>query len=125
MTTDKRTGWLRELKPGDLVFVPISHKPYLAIRRVTRITPAGSIYVAAVQEGSPVTKFSYLGRAGQGWDQRQLQQYTEVRGDRIRKENRRIRCIQALRQTTWERFDTETLVKADALITAALAKGNR
>lgn len=64
---DKRVGWLRELKPGDNVFVHDCD-----LRKVKRITPTGRIVV----EG---TTYSHDGFASSGWRLDKLLEATEER----------------------------------------------
>ena len=64
---DKRTGWLKELKVGDNVFIRSSLGVKLGT--VTKITPTGRITVFN-------STFSHMGRAGSGFSVIRLEEAT-------------------------------------------------
>ena len=64
---DKRTGWLKELKVGDNVFIRSSLG--LKLGTVTKITPTGRITVFN-------STFSHMGRAGSGFSVIRLEEAT-------------------------------------------------
>lgn len=67
MDKDRRTGWLRNLKVGDNVFIRSSLG--LKLGRVSKITPTGRITVFK-------STFSHLGRAGSGFSVVRLEEAT-------------------------------------------------
>lgn len=52
MAEDKRTGWLKELKVGDYVFVFTSGMRGMILAKVEKITPTGRIVVDNTQFGA-------------------------------------------------------------------------
>lgn len=64
---DRRTGWLKELKVGDNVFIRSSLGVKLGT--VTKITPTGRITVFN-------STFSHMGRAGSGFSVIRLEEAT-------------------------------------------------
>lgn len=86
---DKRTGWLKELKVGDNVFIRSSLG--LKLRTVTKITPTGRITVFN-------SSFSHLGKAGSGYSVVRLEEATPEKISKYHQQLQKSKMIKLVKE---------------------------
>jgi hypothetical protein len=113
MTTDKREGWIRELKEGDQVAVDACGYPYMNARykigTVIKITPAGSIQLDCISK-----KFNSAGIiAGDKYtSSKRIYELTCERKDFIARDQ----AIHLIKNTDFSKVSTEKLVEIQKII---------
>lgn len=83
MPTDRREGWLKELKVGDEVARSVGYGREHRVARIFAITPSGRIRFKN-GEAAPL-EYSARGRMGEGWNVSYLYPVTNNIRDEVRR----------------------------------------
>ncbi len=111
---DRRTGWLRDLKPGDKVIVSRSdtHRTEV-VRLVEKVTPTGRLTVGGMQ-------FDARGyRKISTWHSDLLSPWTPAGEDAIKRAHRRAANTNVLRNVRWHELSDEVLEQLATIVRAA------
>lgn len=111
MDKDRRTGWLRNLKVGDNVFVRSDF--YLKLGTVSKITSTGRITVFN-------STFSHLGRAGSGSSVVRLEEATPRKISKYHQRLQKLKMVNLVKENfskiNFEKLDLGDIEELDDIL---------